>query len=131
MSRSSGRSFGEFVLEPQELLDFGDQVVAVVLMRGRGKGSGVTLEDLQAPFAVVWTSFARGARADVSADLTPASAAKAEASRASGETLGPRPFREPVMARRGGSSSGRAVATTMRCALDTREQQHGERCAPR
>lgn len=48
-------AFGEFVLEPQELLDFGDQVVAVVQMRGRGEGSGVNLQHLQAPFAVVWT----------------------------------------------------------------------------
>ena len=48
-------AFGEFVLEPQELLDLGDQVVAVVVMRGRGKGSGVSLEQLYPPFAVVWT----------------------------------------------------------------------------
>ena len=41
-AREIAEVFGEFVLEPQDLLDFDDQVVAVVRMRGRGKGSGVT-----------------------------------------------------------------------------------------
>ncbi len=48
-------AFGDFVLEPQELLDFGDRVVAVVVMRGRGRTSGVSLQQLFPPFAVVWT----------------------------------------------------------------------------
>jgi ketosteroid isomerase-like protein len=54
-ARDTAEVFGEFVLEIQELLDFGDQVVAVVQLRGRGTSSGVSLEDLQPPFAVVWT----------------------------------------------------------------------------
>jgi ketosteroid isomerase-like protein len=54
-ARDVAEAFGEFVLEPQELVDVGEQVVAVVLMRGRGKGSDVNLQHLQTPFAVVWT----------------------------------------------------------------------------
>ena len=48
-------AFGGFVLEPQELLDYGDQVVAVVALRGSGSSSGVDLEQIQLPLAVLWT----------------------------------------------------------------------------
>ena len=48
-------AFGDFVLEPQELLDYGDHVVAVVSLRGRGSSSGVDLEQIQLPLAVLWT----------------------------------------------------------------------------
>jgi ketosteroid isomerase-like protein len=54
-ARDVAEAFGEFILEPQELLDFGDQVVAVVVMGGRGKGSGVDLQQVNPPFTVVWT----------------------------------------------------------------------------
>jgi ketosteroid isomerase-like protein len=47
--------FGDLILEPRELIDLGDQVVAVVGMRGRGRSSGVDLDAAMPPFAVVWT----------------------------------------------------------------------------
>jgi ketosteroid isomerase-like protein len=46
-------TFEEFQVEPEELLDAGDQVVVVFSPRGRGRGSGATV---QSPaIAQVWT----------------------------------------------------------------------------
>jgi uncharacterized protein len=38
----------EWMTEPEELVDAGDQVVALVRSRGRGRGSGVEVEDSSA-----------------------------------------------------------------------------------
>ena len=54
-SRDVHEAFGDFYLEPQELIDHGDQVVAVIVLRGRGTGSGVELAQIQMPLAVLWT----------------------------------------------------------------------------
>jgi ketosteroid isomerase-like protein len=54
-ARAVTESFGDLILEPEELLDLGDQVIAVVVMRGRGQSSGVDLHQAMPPFAVVWT----------------------------------------------------------------------------
>jgi ketosteroid isomerase-like protein len=54
-ARDVREAFGGFTLEPQELLDCGDQVVAVVFLRGQASGSGIDLEQIQPPFAAVWT----------------------------------------------------------------------------
>lgn len=54
-AREIHEAFGDFILEPQELLDYGEQVVAVILVRGRGGGSGVELQQIQPPLFVVWT----------------------------------------------------------------------------
>jgi ketosteroid isomerase-like protein len=42
---SSDESFDRFELEPEEFIGAGDYVVVTLLMRGTGRGSGVTVED--------------------------------------------------------------------------------------
>ena len=54
-ARDVREAFGDFVLEPLELEAYGERVVAMVALRGRGSGSGVDLEQIQPPFAAVWT----------------------------------------------------------------------------
>jgi ketosteroid isomerase-like protein len=46
------RSFAYESMEPREILDAGDRVVVVVHQRGRGKLSGIEVEQT---FAMVWT----------------------------------------------------------------------------
>ena len=50
-ARDIAEIFGEFTLEPLELIDFGDRVLAIILMRARGTASEIALEE---PFAVLW-----------------------------------------------------------------------------
>ena len=44
-------AFEDFILEPSELIDIGDQVLALVVLRGRGRTSGVPTE---MPLGVLW-----------------------------------------------------------------------------
>jgi ketosteroid isomerase-like protein len=51
-ARDIADAFEGFVLEPKELMDLGDRVLARVVLRGRGRGSGAPIET---PMAVLWT----------------------------------------------------------------------------
>jgi ketosteroid isomerase-like protein len=51
-ARDNRDSYEGFVFEVSELRDLGDQVLALVALHGRGRGSGVPMD---MPFAVIWT----------------------------------------------------------------------------
>ena len=42
---ASDESFEDFELEPEEFIGEGDYVIVVLMMRGTGRGSGVTVEE--------------------------------------------------------------------------------------
>jgi len=44
--------FGDFVLDPEELIDAGDRVIAIIRAHVRGRTSGM---DFEQPLVVVWT----------------------------------------------------------------------------
>lgn len=73
LGREVSEVWEEFLIEPEMLIDAGDRVIVIETRRGRGKGSGVVVEQRS---GVIWT-IRDGRVVRLETDLDPAEALEA------------------------------------------------------